>query len=82
MHRILIACCYNLTPFFTITFSAGNSNPRYVRSSLYTVPCSKDLLNGCKIPMGLVVQPLADIPQNEVKGRWMLVLVTLAIITI
>ena len=33
---------------------------------MYVVPCSKDLLNGCKVPMGLVVQPLAVIPREEV----------------
>ncbi len=33
---------------------------------MYSVPCTKDLLNGCKVPLGLVVQPLASIPRDEV----------------
>ena len=37
-----------------------------MRSTFYTVPCSKDLLNQCRIPLGLVIQPLAEVPLNEV----------------
>ena len=44
----------------------GSCSPRYMRSTLYTVPCSKDLLNQCRIPLGLVIQPLAEVPLNEV----------------
>ena len=48
------------------SLSAGNCSPRYMRATMYTVPCSKDLLNTCRVPMGLVIQPLADIPPQEV----------------
>jgi len=34
---------------------------------MYTMPCSKDLLNSCKIPMGLVIQPYAQVPKKEVR---------------
>lgn len=44
----------------------GNCNPRYMRSTLYTVPCNKDLVNQCKIPLGVVVQPFASVPISEV----------------
>ena len=37
-----------------------------MRSTFYTVPCSKDLLNQCRIPLGLVIQPMADVPLSEV----------------
>ena len=47
---------------------AGNVSPRYMRSTMYTVPCSKDLLNGCRIPMGFVIQAFANDPQNEVSS--------------
>ncbi len=33
---------------------------------MYSVPCTKDLLNGCKVPLGLVLQPLAAVPTEEV----------------
>ena len=48
---------------------AGNASPRFMRATMYTIPCSKDVLNSCKIPMGLVVQPFANIPHNEVSLR-------------
>ncbi len=59
--------CYQL-PF--PPFPSGNCSPRYMRSTMYAVPCTKDLLNGCRIPMGLVVQPLATVPAAEVGGAW------------
>lgn len=55
-------------PLVTTDFTVqddGSCSPRYMRATMYTVPCSKDLLNGCRIPMGLVVQPLADVPPRE-----------------
>lgn len=43
----------------------GNCSPRFIRSTMYTVPCSKDLLNGCRVPLGLITQPLASVPPAE-----------------
>ena len=55
---------------------AGNASPRYLRSTMYTVPCSKDLLNSCRIPLGLVIQAFAQVPQSEVRlsqsGVWLI----------
>ncbi|KAL6046314.1 Protein transport protein Sec24C [Balamuthia mandrillaris] len=38
----------------------GNCSPRFMRMSLYNVPCSADLLNTSCLPLGAVVQPLAE----------------------
>ena len=43
-----------------IVTDQGNCGPRYIRSSLYTVPNSADLAKKCALPMGLIMQPLAD----------------------
>jgi protein transport protein SEC24 len=53
-----------VTTNFTV-FDDGNASPRFMRSTLYNVPCSRDLLTSCRIPLGLVVQPLATIPDRE-----------------
>ena len=44
----------------------GSCSPRYMRSTLYTVPSTKDLLNQCRIPLGLIIQPFANVPLSEV----------------
>ena len=33
---------------------------------MYTVPCSHDLLNSIKVPLGLIIQPMASVKSNEV----------------
>ena len=33
---------------------------------MYTVPCSNDLLNSIRVPMGLIVQPMASVKSEEV----------------
>jgi len=33
---------------------------------MYTVPCSNDLLNGIRVPMGLIIQPMASVKSEEV----------------
>ncbi|XP_065891062.1 protein transport protein Sec24D-like isoform X2 [Dysidea avara] len=43
----------------------GCCNPRYMRSTMYTVPCSNDLLNNVRVPMGLIIQPMAIVKSNE-----------------
>eukprot|EP00731_Ephydatia_muelleri_P029503 Em0021g26a len=55
-------------PLVTTQFTVqddGNSSPRYMRATMYAIPCTKDMVNSCRIPMGLVIQPLATIPSNE-----------------
>ena len=38
----------------------GNASPNAVRSTLYTVPSSEELLTQSKIPLCLIVSPMAD----------------------
>jgi protein transport protein SEC24 len=55
-------------PLVTTNFTVvddGISSPRFIRATLYNVPATKDLLNSCRIPLGVVVQPLATIPEQE-----------------
>jgi protein transport protein SEC24 len=39
---------------------AGNCNPRYLRSSLYHVPCNKDVLKETHVPLALSLSPFAQ----------------------
>ena len=59
----------------------GSCNPRYMRSTMYTVPCSHDLLNSIKVPLGLIIQPMASVKSNEVCTATHLYIYTLALCT-
>jgi protein transport protein SEC24 len=52
------------TPFKVV--DNGVSSPRFMRSTLYSFPATSGLANECRIPMALVVQPLADVEEGEV----------------
>ncbi|KAJ1666385.1 COPII coat Sec23p-Sfb3p heterodimer component [Coemansia sp. RSA 1646] len=43
----------------------GNSNPRFVRLTMYNIPNSEELLKASYLPLGMVVQPLADLDPAE-----------------
>ena len=47
-------------------YFTGNCSPRFMRATLYTVPCSKDLISQCRIPLGIVIQPFTTLPLSEV----------------
>ncbi|CAD5123473.1 DgyrCDS11818 [Dimorphilus gyrociliatus] len=51
------------TPF--ICEDSGNANPRLLRSSMYNVPISKDMLKQSEVPFAIAVQPLAVLAHNE-----------------
>ena len=38
----------------------GNSSPKFIRSTLYTIPATEELLNTSFLPFGLVIQPMCD----------------------
>lgn len=42
-----------------LTVDRGACSPRFMRSTLYTVPCTADLLKATSIPLGLIVSPMA-----------------------
>lgn len=44
----------------------GNANPRYIRATVDKIPVSSDLAETSKLPLGLVVQPLAKPRKDEV----------------
>ena len=46
------------TPF--LTMDQGNSGPRLVRSTMYSVPDSPDMKKQTAVPLGLVMTPLAE----------------------
>lgn len=43
----------------------GNSNPRFIRSTLYCLPATEDGLKLSSLPLGLVIQPMADLADSE-----------------
>lgn len=43
----------------------GNASPRFMRMSLYTVPTTKELLHQSRLPLSVVMQPLADVGPGE-----------------
>ncbi|EPB87319.1 hypothetical protein HMPREF1544_05844 [Mucor circinelloides 1006PhL] len=56
-------------PFATTNFiglDQGNCNPRFMRSTVDRIPCNKELADKSKLPLGLVVQPLAKLRSDEV----------------
>ncbi|KAG0291342.1 COPII coat Sec23p-Sfb3p heterodimer component [Linnemannia gamsii] len=56
------------TPLASSDFMAidgGNCNPRFFRMTTYNLPNTEDLLNTSQLPMGLVIQPLAQLRADE-----------------
>eukprot|EP00794_Sanderia_malayensis_P007299 gene7299-8115_t len=43
----------------------GNCNPRYMKSTLYNIPCNQDILKESNIPLAVMVTPFAKIPDAE-----------------
>ncbi|CAG8441458.1 9081_t:CDS:10 [Acaulospora colombiana] len=43
----------------------GNSNPRFMRLTLYSIPHSEDLLQTSHLPLGVILQPLAKLRNDE-----------------
>ncbi|KAG9304124.1 hypothetical protein G9A89_019686 [Geosiphon pyriformis] len=43
----------------------GNSNPRFMRLTLYSIPNTEDLLQTSHLPLGVVLQPLAKLRYDE-----------------
>ncbi|KAJ1843160.1 COPII coat Sec23p-Sfb3p heterodimer component, partial [Coemansia sp. RSA 2703] len=43
----------------------GNSNPRFVRLTMNNIPKNAELLKATHLPLGMVVQPLADLAATE-----------------
>ena len=52
--------------FFSVK-ETQNSSPRFIRSTLNSVPLSQEILNESNLIFGLCVQPFAEIPDYEEK---------------
>ncbi|KAJ2345920.1 COPII coat Sec23p-Sfb3p heterodimer component [Coemansia sp. RSA 2618] len=55
-------------PMASTNFTAvddGNSNPRFVRLTMYSIPHTEELLKASHMPLGMIVQPLADLAPTE-----------------
>lgn len=50
----------------------GNCSPRYMRSSIYSMPCNQDMVKTSGIPIAIVTTPLAKIPDDENQIRYVL----------
>ena len=48
-----------------ITVDDGNAGPRYIRSTYYKFPTEESLANSTHVPLGLIIQPLADPSPDE-----------------
>jgi protein transport protein SEC24 len=44
----------------------GNSSPRFMRMTTYSIPTASDVQKSCQIPLGFALQPLADLGAGEV----------------
>ena len=44
----------------------GNCNPRFLRSTMYSIPVSNEMMKQCKIPFGIACSPYAKTAANEV----------------
>ncbi|KAI3657284.1 hypothetical protein MP638_002224 [Amoeboaphelidium occidentale] len=48
-----------------VAIDNGNANPRFIRSTCYSVATTNDIAQASQIPIGLVIQPLAEIKPQE-----------------
>ncbi|KAL0280938.1 UNVERIFIED_CONTAM: hypothetical protein PYX00_002086 [Menopon gallinae] len=48
-----------------ITQDQGNCSPRYIRSTMYTVPVTADMMKQTSVPFALVISPLARLAKGE-----------------
>ncbi|XP_022110679.1 protein transport protein Sec24C-like isoform X2 [Acanthaster planci] len=55
-------------PLVTTDFQVvdqGNCSPRFMRSTMYNIPCSQDMIKQSQVPVGIVISPFAKLPDNE-----------------
>lgn len=50
---------------FFIATDTGNCSPRFMRSTLYQLPISSSLLSECKVPLALLINPLAEVGERD-----------------
>ncbi|KAK0097191.1 hypothetical protein PV326_003005 [Microctonus aethiopoides] len=55
-------------PFVTTKFivqDQGNASPRFIRSTIYTVPTTTDIMKQTGVPFGLILNPMAQVVDGE-----------------
>lgn len=66
--KFIGTCDRENVPLTTTDFLAmdqGNCNPRFMRSITNSIPRNKDLADVSALPVGLVIQPLANLAREE-----------------
>ncbi|XP_013388768.1 protein transport protein Sec24C isoform X1 [Lingula anatina] len=48
-----------------VTQDQGNANPRFIRSVMYNIPCTNDMIKQCHIPIALTISPFARLQPGE-----------------
>ena len=48
-----------------VTHDQGNASPRYIRSTMYTVPTTADIIKQTNVPFGLIVSPMSRVAEGE-----------------
>ncbi|XP_017888499.1 protein transport protein Sec24C [Ceratina calcarata] len=48
-----------------VTQDQGNASPRYIRSTMYTVPTTADIIKQTNVPFGLILSPMARMAEGE-----------------
>ncbi|ELT99740.1 hypothetical protein CAPTEDRAFT_210583 [Capitella teleta] len=51
------------TPF--VCEDQGNSNPRFIRSTMYNIPYTNDMMKQCHVPFALSITPFAKLNPKE-----------------
>ncbi|XP_043483184.1 protein transport protein Sec24C-like [Leptopilina heterotoma] len=55
-------------PLVTTNFTVqdqGNASPRFVRSTMYTVPTNTDIMKQTSVPFSLILSPMARVEEGE-----------------
>lgn len=50
-----------------ITQDQGNSGPRFIRSSMYSVPATTDMMKTSAVPFAIVLSPFARVLEQELQ---------------
>ncbi|KAK2583030.1 hypothetical protein KPH14_009072 [Odynerus spinipes] len=48
-----------------VTQDQGNASPRYIRSTMYTVPTTADIIKQTRVPFALILSPMARAEEGE-----------------
>lgn len=49
-----------------VTQDQGNSGPRFIRSSMYSIPATTDMMKQTAVPFSLIVSPFATTVEGEI----------------